>query len=235
MDRQWDSPNSDHELVYGSTLQWNSIRAEDAEYLVHFNDQLVDPTWITAYEAIDGHRKYPFYACNVSKGYEQMIDAFSVAQGMLIPIDPPALGGAPMLTFTKFVRDIEQRFGLPVFDVDNTVPNETPYPLKYLLTTERLLFMNCIFGLPLSEATIAIVSLDILDDLPDDLNEFPFGAPLNKLPGSQESYSMLNSECANSNGVIQKAYGEMIAQKHSEPIYVAGVPVLPKNDETHCF
>jgi hypothetical protein len=235
MDRFWNALPGTNQDLYGSTLTWSAISAQNnVEFLVHFGNQVVDQAWVTGYTGVTGWRKIPFYAVTCSKNYERMIEAFSVASGMWLNMDPPTLGGSPMLTFTKYVRDLTVTEGLPVFDTDQSA-GDTPYPIKYLLTVERLLFMNFVFGLPLSETTVAVHSLDILTDDADDLNEFPYASPLNLIPGSQNPWSLFNSDVANSNGVIQKAYAANISRTHSQTKYLLGVPVIPKNDDNMCF
>jgi hypothetical protein len=237
MDRVWNDPLASTEKLYASTLVWENNTAEQDEYLVRFGDgKIVDAAWIAAYEALEGPRSVPFYALTCARDYEQFLDAYSVATGMLLSLDPVKLGGSTMLTYTKYVKNIALKRDLPVFDLDDGGGlKETPFPREYLLTIERLLFSNLIFGLTISESTVAFSSLDIEEDMSDDLNEFVFASPLNSLPGSQMAFSVFNSECANSNGVIQKAFAANVTKNHSEPIYVSGVPILPKQDESHCW
>jgi hypothetical protein len=141
-----------------------------------------------------------------------------------------------MLSYTKYVRDTTQLSPLPVFDnaKDNNL-NETPFPFKYLLNVERILFMEFVFGLPYSEAVVTIHSLDIEDDDAEDLNEFPYSQPLNLIPGSDNPWSMVNSDVANSNGVFQKTYANMVSAEHMEVRTILGVPVVPKTEDNACF
>ena len=221
--------------MYPRTLTWSALAAGDAEYKVHFGDQIVDDAWITAYQAIPGWRMYPAYALNCAQNYEKLLEAFSISQGMWLSVEPCKVGGGMMCTYTKYVLDVDQKTELPVFDTTNS-PSEIPSPFDFLLTIERTLYTSFLFGVPFDMSVICFLSVDILLDNSDDLNEFVFSSPLSTLPGTQPGYSMLNSDVSNSNGVITKAYGANVSAVHGEPEQmVLGVLVAPKNETEQCF
>jgi hypothetical protein len=46
---------------------------------------------------------------------------------------------------------------------------------------------------------------------------------------------MVNSDVANSNGVFQKTFANMISAEHMEVRTILGVPVVPKTEDNSCF
>lgn len=234
MDRDPSGPGPSTSSLYATTLYWNSVNSTNDEYSVHFADQVVNNAWIAGYSAILGARRVPFYALLACQRYQKMLQSFSLGSGTWLNMDPPTLGGSSMITFTKFVRNTAELTPLPVYD-ENAAPNDTPFPIRYLLNVERLLYMNFLFGLPFSESMIAVHSLDIEDDDSEELNEFPYSQPLNLIPGSDNPWTLLNSEIANSNGVFQKSYAATEAVQHGEVKTILGVPVIPVNNGNDCF
>lgn len=238
MDFAQFAPRDDALVIkaYPSTLDWNSVAADANEYRVRFAETIIDQIWIDAYEALPGHRKVPSYSTSSSQNYEQMISAYVSGSPSLLSQGLSEMGGALMVTYTKFNRNFDRRRKLPYYDL-KPGPAETPYCTTYQHNVKALFYTRELFGQTLAESSIGVASFDILFDNADKDNSFVQTVPVATLGNSQNPWELFNSECADPNGIVQKAIAANISAYHgpNDQIRVLGQTFVKKEDDNMCF
>lgn len=238
MDFAQFAPREDSLVVkaYPSTLDWNSVAADANEYRVKFAGTTINQLWIDAYEALPGHRKVPSYSTSCSQNYEQMIAAYVSGSPSLLSQGLSEMGGSLMVTYTKFNRNFDRRRKLPYFDV-KAGPAETPYCSTYQHNIKSLFYTRELFGQTLAESSISVGSFDILYDDADKDNSFVQTVPVSTLGNSQNPWELFNSDCADPNGIVQKAIAANISAYHGpkDQIRVLGQTFVKKEDDNMCF